>query len=59
MRVTHLVDETGLSKATIQRKLDSGEIKSVRPSPGTRAVPSEWFVEWVEQIKATAVGAVQ
>ncbi|MBG0828504.1 hypothetical protein HS041_12070 [Planomonospora sp. ID67723] len=55
MRVVDLVAETGLSKSAIHRMLDSGEIKSVRPTGGTRAVPAEWFVEWLEGLKAAAV----
>src|SRR4051794_25695992 len=59
MRVTHLVEETGLSTATITRLLDSGEIKSVRLTPGTRAVPLDCFIEWVASRLADAVEAAQ
>ncbi|MGW0587478.1 hypothetical protein [Streptosporangium sp. NPDC002607] len=47
--------ETGLSTATITRMLDSGEIKSVRPTPGTRAVPLDWYIEWVQALMAEAL----
>jgi excisionase family DNA binding protein len=55
LRPAHIMTETGLSKATVLRLINSGEIKSVRPTPGTYAVPREWFVEWIERLKAASL----
>jgi excisionase family DNA binding protein len=46
--------ESSLSKGTINRAIQSGELKSVKPTPRARRIPVEAFAEWIARMKAQA-----
>ncbi|MGW4641829.1 hypothetical protein ACWEN6_25145 [Sphaerisporangium sp. NPDC004334] len=54
MKVSDVQRESGLSKTTVFAELKSGRLKSVLPTPKTRRIPREWFVEWLETLMADA-----
>ncbi len=46
--------ESSLSKGTIRRAIQSGRLKSVKPTPRSRRIPVECFAAWIEWMKAEA-----
>lgn len=44
--------ESGLSKGTINKAIQSGRLKSIKPTVRARRIPVEYFAEWVAAMKA-------
>lgn len=44
--------EAHLSKGTVNKAIQSGRLKSVKPTPRSRRVPVEYFAEWIAAMKA-------
>lgn len=51
----YISEDTGLKKTAVFALLKSGALRSIKIGPRTRRVPVEWYEEWLESLKATAV----
>lgn len=45
--------ESSLSKGTINRAIQSGELGSIKPTPRCRRIPVEDFARWIARMKAS------
>ncbi|KAB8196226.1 hypothetical protein FH608_005470 [Nonomuraea phyllanthi] len=50
-----IAEDAGIGKTQVFALLKSGELRSVKIGPKTRRVPREWYEEWLESLKATAI----
>lgn len=46
--------ESRLSKGTINKAIQSGRLRSIKPTPRSRRIPVEYFAEWIAAMKADA-----
>lgn len=47
-------EESNLSKPVINRAIQSGALKSIKPTKRARRIPVEWYAEWIAAMKAEA-----
>lgn len=50
-------EESNLSKPVINRAIQSGALKSIKPTKRARRIPVEWYAEWIAAMKAEAASA--